>query len=55
MLLLTSMCPHLRPHLRQTELYRHIGDETDVPAGDIGVGEAVGRSAEWGVGSGELG
>ena len=22
-----------------TELYRHIGDETDVPAGDIGVGE----------------
>lgn len=24
--------------LLQTELYRYIGDETDVPAGDIGVG-----------------
>ena len=23
---------------RQTELYRHIGPDTDVPAGDIGVG-----------------
>ena len=22
-----------------TELYRHIGPDTDVPAGDIGVGE----------------
>jgi glutamate dehydrogenase/leucine dehydrogenase len=28
-----------------TELFRHIGADTDVPAGDIGVGGA--RSASW--------
>ena len=35
-----------------TELFRHIGENTDIPAGDIGVGEreidsSKGNTSDW--------